>query len=345
MNLDAYKECRLCPRDCKVDRTQQKLGFCGESATCRVSFIGPHFGEEPSFTGSRGSGTIFFSGCSSQCFFCQNYQISIQHDGRTITSAELLSEVRALLEGDVKKAVIPAKAGIQERGSPIKAFGDDKKGKPEEKGVHNLNFVTPDHFWPHIRILCSALREEGVRIPMLFNGSGYQKPEMVAEYAEWMDIFLPDFKFAEPKLAKLCMGDERYPEIALRALNEMVRLKGFLKPFDTTGEKTAQQGVLVRHLVLPGHVENSLEVLRLLHHEFGPGLPLSVMSQFCPVPGCAKQKEFQRGLTSGEYDQVLGLVEKLGFEKVYTQELQEEKDFLPDFKNRENPFPSNRKSL
>jgi putative pyruvate formate lyase activating enzyme len=259
-------------------------------------------------TGSKGSGTIFFSGCSSQCFFCQNYQISFQHDGRTITPAELLSEVRALLL----------------------------------KEVHNLNFVTPDHFWPHIQWLCRCLREEGITVPKLFNCSGYQKLEKVEEYAQEMDIFLPDFKFAEPELAKTCMGDARYPEIALKALLEMVRLKGFLEPWDTTGRQPATRGVLVRHLVLPGYVENSLKVLRLLHEELGPGLPLSVMSQFQPVEGCFQRKKLQRVLSPGEYGQVLDLVEKLGFEKVYTQELREDTAFLPDFKDPEDPFPGNR---
>ena len=307
--FEVYKNCTLCPRDCKVDRTKGSLGFCVESATCRVSFIGPHFGEEPSFTGSRGSGTIFFSGCSSQCFFCQNFQISIQHDGRAITRAELLSETRALLLKD----------------------------------VHNLNFVTPDHFWPHIQSLCHALREEGIEIPKLFNCSGYQRPERVEEYVQEMDVFLPDFKFAEPELAKMCMGDARYPEIALTALREMVKLKGFLDPWETTGAQTAHQGVLVRHLVLPGHVENSLKVLRLLREEFGPGIPLSIMSQFRPVPGCFQRKKLERVLSPKEYDQVLDLVKKLGFEKVYTQELGEDTAFLPDFKDPEDPFPGNRR--
>jgi len=276
---------------------------------CRVSFVGPHFGEEPSFTGSKGSGTIFFSGCSSQCFFCQNYQISIQHDGRTITPTELLSEVRVLLL----------------------------------KSVHNLNFVTPDHFWPHVQSLCHALREEGAQVSKLFNSSGYQKPEMVKEYAQEMDIFLPDFKFAEPEFAIMCMGDARYPEIALKALREMVKLKGFLEPWDTTGRQTAVRGVLVRHLVLPGHVENSLKVLKLLHKDFGSELPLSIMSQFRPVSGCFQRKKLQRALSPEEYGQVLDLVEKLGFERVYTQDLKEEADFLPDFKDPENPFPAHKK--
>ncbi|MFH0985315.1 MAG: radical SAM protein [Candidatus Omnitrophota bacterium] len=306
-SFSSYQQCTLCPRDCKVDRAKGPLGFCGESSSCRVSFIGPHFGEEPSFTGTRGSGTIFFSGCSSQCFFCQNYQISNQHEGRTVTSAELLSEVRALLA----------------------------------KGVHNLNFVTPDHFWPHIEVLCQALREEGVKIPKIFNCSGYQKQEQVKVYAGEMDIFLPDFKFAEAELAETCMRDARYPEIALEALREMVRLKGFLEPWDVTGERTAGRGVLVRHLVLPGYIDNSLKVLRLLHKEFGPGLPLSVMSQFRPVSECSRKKKLDRSLHAEEYAQILELVEELGFEKVYIQELKEETAFMPDFKNPQDPFPGN----
>lgn len=309
--FEAYKKCQLCPRDCKVDRTHGKLGFCGESATCAVAFLGAHFGEEPSFTGYRGSGTIFFSGCSSQCFFCQNHQISIQHDGRAVTPAELFSEVKELVH----------------------------------KKVHNLNFVTPDHFWPHIQVLCQALREEGIKIPKLFNCSGYQKAEKVKEYAQEMDIFLPDFKFAEPELAKMCMGDARYPEIALKSLREMIQFKGFLEPWDTTGLQTASRGVLVRHLVLPGHPENSLKVLKLLHKEFGPGIPLSVMSQFQPVSECCKRHELERTVRIQEYEQVLELVIKLGFERVYTQELKEETAFLPDFRDPKDPFSGNKKRM
>lgn len=308
VNLDPYKKCKLCPRDCKIDRTKNASGFCGESADCRVAFLGPHFGEEPSLTGSKGSGTIFFSGCSSRCFFCQNYQISIRHEGRAISFEDLFSEARALIL----------------------------------KGVHNLNFVTPDHFWPHIRLLCHALKDNGIKIPTIFNCSGYQRPENVEVYSREIDIFLPDFKFAEPALAKMCMGDGQYSQTALKALREMVKRKGFLRPWDTTGAQTADRGVLVRHLVLPGHVENSLKILKLLHGEFGPELPLSIMSQFRPVPTCARRKTFQRVLGRDEYGQVLDLVVKLGFEKNYTQDLKEETDFLPDFKNPESPFFGNR---
>lgn len=307
--LGDYKNCTLCPRRCQVDRATGHLGICGESAACRISFIGSHFGEEPSFSGTFGSGTIFFSGCSSRCFFCQNYQISLQHEGKIFSSGLLLSEVKKLIA----------------------------------KEVHNLNFVTPDHFWPHIKILCEDLVKEGIKIPKIFNSSGYQRSELVEEYAQFMDIFMPDFKFSDPDLAQMCMKDKKYPGIALQAIREMVRYKGFLEPWDPAGENPAQKGVLVRHLVLPGHVNNSLKALQLLHQEFGPGIPLSVMSQYRPMPACLEHEEFRRGVQAAEYEQVLTFVKELKFEKVYVQELVEKTAFLPDFQDPEDPFPGNRK--
>lgn len=306
MNLDPYRECRLCPRDCGANRVEGKLGVCRETAVCRISSAGPHFGEEPSFTGTRGSGTIFFTGCSSRCFFCQNVQISIENSGRPVTPEELVAIGRRL-------------AG---------------------SGVHNLNFVTPDHFWPHVRHLCLALREEGVAIPTIFNSSGYQRADRVAAYAECMDMFMPDFKFAQPALAKTCMGDERYPDIALEALRKMVELKGFLEPWDPTGLEPARRGVLVRHLVLPGHVENTVEVLRLLRKEFGRLLPLSVMSQFHPMPLCHERKLLTRRIAKEEHEQVHALVEELGFQHVYIQDLSCDIEYLPDFRDDE-PFKGN----
>ena len=308
MNPDPYRDCHLCPRDCGVDRTAGKLGYCREPAVCRIASIGPHFGEEPSFSGTRGSGTIFFSGCSSRCFFCQNYQISIENMGYEITLDTLAARATRLVEA----------------------------------GVHNLNFVTPDHFWPHIEALCEALRAAGVSIPFLFNCSGYQKPEMVAAYARWIDIFMPDFKFAVPELAQTCMRDRRYPTIAMAALERLVAARGFLEPWDPSGAEPARRGVLVRHLVLPGQVENSLQVLRLLHRQFGPGLPLSVMSQFRPVPGCDERQLLARVLPAAEYEKVCDLVSELGFEHAYVQPAASDDDFLPDFSNRD-PFRGNQR--
>ncbi|MFH0953157.1 MAG: radical SAM protein [Verrucomicrobiota bacterium] len=306
MNMDLYRECRLCPRDCGVNRVEGKRGICRETAVCRISSAGPHFGEEPSFTGTRGSGAIFFTGCSSRCFFCQNVQISIENLGEPVTPEQLVAAARRLIKA----------------------------------GVHNLNFVTPDHFWPHIEHLCAELRREGISIPTVFNSSGYQRPDMVEKYAEFMDLFMPDFKFAQPALAGACMGDERYPEIALESLRKMLELKGFLEPWDPSGAHPAQRGVLVRHLILPGHVENTLAVLRLLRKEFGKLLPLSVMSQFHPMPLCFERGQLARRISADEHRRVYDLVIELEFQHVYIQNLAHDIEFLPDFSDPE-PFKGN----
>ena len=308
MVYSAYENCRLCPRNCRVDRTAGEKGRCGETSTCRIASAGPHFGEEPSFSGTNGSGTLFFSGCSSRCFFCQNHQISMENLGTPFTPEELIRTALSLIG----------------------------------RHVHNLNFVTPDHFWPHIAFLCGELRARGETIPFLFNSSGYQRPDMIEEYARHIDIFMPDFKFADPELAHVCMGDARYPEIALASLRKMVELKGFLDPWDPTGRTTARQGVLVRHLVLPGHVENSLRVLKLLRAEFGQWLPLSVMSQFRPTPVCLRKKTLARSLSSDEYRQVCDSIRDLDLQYVFVQRLgDEDTEFLPDFSSKE-PFAGNR---
>ncbi|MCX7007449.1 MAG: radical SAM protein [Kiritimatiellaeota bacterium] len=306
--MKRYQECRLCPRNCGADRNAGQIGFCGESAACQIASSGAHFGEEPCFTGTRGSGTIFFSGCSSQCFFCQNYQISIGHHGRAVDADQLHELARKMIHS----------------------------------GVHNLNFVTPDHFWPHIEQLCRRLRMEGETLPFLFNSSGYQSPDMVDRYAEWIDIFMPDFKFADPDLAFACMRDRRYPELTLESLRRMVAAKGFLEPWDPEGGALARRGVLVRHLVLPGYAENSLAVLRLLRKEFGPLLPLSVMSQFRPVEKCVEHGHLDRMVSGAEYQRVCNEVEELGFRHVFLQPHSGNADFLPDFERAE-PFPGNAK--
>ncbi len=303
MNLELYKNCRLCPRSCGVDRTAGQKGVCGETAACRIASAVAHFGEEPPFSGTRGSGTIFFSGCSSRCVFCQNHQISLGAQGNAVSEEQLLDAARSLLE----------------------------------QGVHNLNFVTPDHFWPHIEALCISLRQRGVTVPFLFNSSGYQEPSLVERYAQHMDLFLPDFKFSDPALAHQCMNDSRYPEIALASLRKMVEAKGFLSPWDPEGATPARQGVLVRHLVLPGQVANSLGVLRLLASEFGRHLPLSIMSQFEPIPN---GRFFTTRLAHEEYQRVCEEVEALGFRNVFIQPELGDPLFMPDF-NREEPFAGN----
>ncbi len=306
-DFSEYAQCRLCPRECGVNRLSGQRGFCGETSDCTVAYCGPHFGEEPPFSGTSGSGTIFFSGCSCGCFFCQNVQISQEHLGKILTFSELSERVLALARS----------------------------------AVHNLNFVTPEHWWPHIRELCRFLRSEKVDIPFLWNSSGYCRRDFLAEQSRHIDIFLPDFKFADADLAERCMGRRDYPQLALSGLRLLVEKKGFLRPFDSRGEITASQGVMVRHLVLPGEVENSLRVLRLLAAEFGDGLPLSLMRQFTPMPECGRRQFLNRKVHPEEYAAVSVLAAELGFRRLFLQE-EDDGSFLPDFRQRQQPFSGNR---
>lgn len=287
MQSKGYRECRLCPRNCGVNRMAGEKGVCGETAECRVANSFAHHGEEPFISGMRGSGTIFFSGCASRCFFCQNDDISLGHHGRLVSDEDLYRMAVFLIQ----------------------------------QKVHNLNFVTPDHFWPHVERLCSRLRREGETLPFVYNCSGYSFPEVIRSAAQLIDVFMPDFKFGDDALAQQCMGDRRYPELALASLEDMVEARGFLRPWDPSGRETAQTGVLVRHLVLPGQVENSLEVLKMLLQTFGPGIPISLMSQFRPTWRCRERGQFDRPVMQEEFQQVLASIKEGGFIHVYSQPL------------------------
>lgn len=298
-----YENCRLCPRECGVNRLAGQVGFCREAAALRVAYVGAHFGEEPPITGTRGSGTLFFSGCSLRCSFCQNHQIS--HEG-------LGEEMEG--EGLFRKAVEMV----------------------EEEQVHNVNLVTPDHFFPHVFHLTGHLRAKYPELPTVFNVSGYQAIPLLRLAEEVADIYLPDYKYADPALSSrlsLC-GD--YPERALAAISEMVRQKGFLEAFPGD-PPLAKKGVLVRHLILPGHVQNSLDALTTLFLEFGRSLPLSLMSQYTPVRR-HKESELNRSISGDEFDRVYEHALELGFENLFVQFPEEssppegnESPFLPDF--------------
>ena len=279
------------------------MGRCGQSDQCRIASIGPHFGEEPPLSGTRGSGTLFFSGCSCGCFFCQNVQISQEGVGALMANEELWKNVRQLIDS----------------------------------GVHNLNFVTPDHFWPHCRTLCERLRAKGIDIPTVFNGSGYHKPAMVDEYAKYFDIFLPDMKFMDRDLAQMCMGDANYADYALKSIEKMVNAVGFLRPWDEAGAEPAKKGVMVRHLVLPGHSDDSCAVLARLLAEFGPDLPLSVMSQYHPMPECIRRGQLIGRVQEDEYENVCNFIYEAGFEHVFVQDGVGDDAYLPDFE-ADDPF-------
>jgi putative pyruvate formate lyase activating enzyme len=186
------------------------------------------------------------------------------------------------------------------------------------------------------------LRRRGCGLPTVYNCSGYELPDSIGVLADSIDIFMPDFKFSSPELAQRVLGAPDYPEMALESLRRMVAAKGFLEPFGADRRSPARTGVLVRHLVLPGNVANSLDLLRVLRHEFGRMLPLSIMSQYRPMPGCRGSGEFERTVTVDEYRQVCALVRQLDFQQVFLQPHFHDTGFVPDFEEEE-PFEGNRR--
>jgi putative pyruvate formate lyase activating enzyme len=311
--MKLFEECRLCPRECGINRMQEsakaRSGFCRQDYRLRVAHVGAHFGEEPPISGTRGSGTIFFSGCSLRCSFCQNHQISLDGAGDILSIEDLFERVLGLI-GDYN--------------------------------VHNVNLVTPDHFFPYTFRLVELLRENGVRIPILYNTSGYQSITMLKTAEDYADIYMPDYKYADSEIARSLSKCADYPGRALEAISEMVRQKGFLDSFDK-GTDVATKGVLVRHLILPGKVRNSLDALSALFLEFGSGIPISLMSQYHPI-AFHKDPDMNRRITREEFDRVYNHSLELGLKNMYVQFPADyphnDPPFLPDFQEDE-PFPGN----
>jgi putative pyruvate formate lyase activating enzyme len=302
-------DCRLCPRECGVDRAAGELGFCESGPAAVVSHALLYYGEEPVLSGEggpaaptrarSGSGTVFFTGCSLKCCFCQNYQLSWLGRGRETSDEELAGMMLAL----------------------------------QEKGALNINLVSPTHhFLPVLRALAIACRD-GLSLPVVANTSGYEKASILAHLDGIVDIYLPDFKYASAGPAGAYSGAPDYFEHAAEAVREMFFQQPLLL-LDEAG--SAGRGLIIRHLVLPGGVENSLSVLEWIHRELGTSVALSLMSQYHPcfrAPG-----ELGRPLERDEYARVLGRARELGFEHLFIQpEAFGEGHLVPDFERAE-PF-------
>jgi putative pyruvate formate lyase activating enzyme len=304
--MTLYQDCRLCPRQCGVNRSdsagQGRAGFCNETSQLRISYVGPHFGEEPPLSGTYGSGTIFFSGCSLRCSYCQNYQISRDGLGQPVDVDEVARRVERMIR---------------------------------DHHVHNINLVTPDHFFPHAFSLISLLRKKGHSLPTVFNISGYQSVPILKLAEPYADIYLADFKYADALLATRFSRSGDYADVALRAISEMIRQKNFLDSFES-GSLLASRGTLVRHLILPGYVENSINALTGLFLEFGALLPISLMSQYSPVVH-HQEENMNRSLTVEEFQAVYAHAIDLGFVHLFVQFPEErgsgiKPSFLPDFR-------------
>ena len=293
--------CNACPRKCNIDRSLAKAGFCGERNEIRVARIAPHFFEEPPISGTRGSGTVFFCGCSLRCVFCQNRDIS-----RKNGHGEIISE-NALYE---------------------------KILELQDNGVHNINFVTPTHFTAQLIPLLERLKSSNdLTIPVVYNSSGYESVETIKALDGLVDIYMPDFKYFSPELSDRYSSAPDYCEIATAAITAMLAQRGKYKYLDNEPDILAS-GVIVRHLVLPSHREDSKNVLRHLASILDPSdILLSLMSQYTPDFAMdTPYKNLHRRVTSFEYSSVCDLATELGFDGFMQAKSSAVADFTPDFK-------------
>ena len=258
-------KCVLCPRRCGMDRGAS-VGFCSVPEEILVARAAPHFGEEPCISGSHGSGTVFFAGCNLKCVFCQNHAISRGEGGQPVTVERLR----------------------------------DIFGQLQDQGVHNINLVTGSHYSDAI---AQALEMAQLRVPVVWNSSAYESVEQLRRLEGLVQVYLPDFKYADRALAKQLSLAEDYPDVALAAIGEMYRQTG---PFQMDEEGLLRSGVLIRHLILPGHVENSLRVMDAIEDHLDPkGILFSLMSQYTPMPGLEAFPELQRTVSEAEYERCL----------------------------------------
>lgn len=294
--LELLKECRLCPRECGVNRLAGQKGRCGAvGEKVKVARAALHYWEEPCISGSRGSGAVFFSYCPLGCVYCQNREISRGDAGKEIPVSRL-AEIFLELQG---------------------------------KQAHNINLVTPTHYVPQIVLALREAKEKGLSIPVVFNCGGYEKPETLKLLEGLVDVWLPDFKYVSTEHAAKYSGAADYLENAKAALSEMVRQAG--KPvFDIHGIMT--RGVIVRHLVLPGMSKESKKILRYLHRTYGDRIYLSIMSQFTPLENVKDYPEIDRTVTETEYENLLDFAVNIGIENAYIQEGgTADESFIPPF--------------
>lgn len=287
LSKEAYRHCRLCPRNCRARRAEDLPGLCGCTATLRVARAALHFWEEPPISGEAGSGAIFFSGCPLRCVFCQNHEISHEGVGLEVSARRL---ARMMLE-------------------------------LEEQGALNVNLVTPLHFAPHVKEAIHIARMSGLSLPIVCNTSGYEQPELIEAMGDDIDIWLTDFKYASNDLARRLSGAVDYPQVATAALSQMLnalRRHGGLVQDD---DGIMKQGIIVRHLMLPGHVDNTIAVLDAVWELCGNEVDLSLMNQYTPNERCRRAGgDLARSLDEQEYAIALCHADDLGFERIWWQQ-------------------------
>jgi putative pyruvate formate lyase activating enzyme len=289
-------ECRACPFECGIDRSTD-IGVCRASDRFEVSLAQLHHWEEPPISGTRGSGTVFFSHCNLRCRFCQNFDISQQGQGREVTPERLLAIMREL----------------------------------EQQGAHNINLVSPTHYSDQLVPVLESARAE-LKIPIVWNSNGYEKVETLARLEGLVRIYLPDLKYYSDEFGRVCSSAPDYFRYASAAVTEMKRQVGRNR---YTEDGIIEKGLIIRHLVLPGHTDDSKQLLKWIHDDLGPRTSVSLMSQYYPIHRAAELPGMNRRLSPEEYEDVRRCFVELGFDEGFAQDHSSaSRDYTPDFDGR-----------
>lgn len=290
------EKCNICPRKCNIDRDNGKTGFCGvPSDRIIAARAALHMWEEPCISGEEGSGTVFFSGCTLRCVYCQNYDIARAVTGKEITKERLVEIFLEL----------------------------------QAKGANNINLVTPTHYTKEIIWAVKKAREEGLHLPIVYNCSGYESVKTLKNLESIVDIYLTDFKYMQNAMAKKYSKAEDYPEVAKRALDEMFRQQPEAE-FDERGMMT--KGIIVRHLLLPGYLDNAKEIVKYVYETYEDKVFLSLMNQYTPLPQVESFPEINRKVTEEEYEELVDYAIEIGVESGFIQEGETaEESFIPAF--------------
>lgn len=277
--LDMLKNCNACPHQCSVNRIEGERGFCRAGKYPVIASAQPHFGEEDVLVGSHGSGTIFFSFCNLQCVFCQNCELSYHGEGHEITVQELAKVMLQL----------------------------------QDHGCHNINLVSPSHYVPQILDAIYHAARGGLHIPIVYNSGGYDLVDILKLLDGIIDIYMPDIKFADEKIARKYTKSKNYPSIVKNAVKEMYRQVGDLK---VNEEGVAYRGLLVRHLILPNNLSGTKEVVQFLAEEISPDTFINIMEQYYPAHFAVRMPELERHITREEYEEAIELARAAGLRRV-----------------------------
>ena len=292
MEFDELKNCHLCPKNCGVNRYKQ-LGFCKSSADLYVSYYSLHMWEEPVISGKHGSGAIFFSNCNLKCIFCQNRKISNDGYGKKI-SLDRLSNIMLELQ---------------------------------EKGAHNINLVTPTHYVPLIKYSINSIKDK-LSIPVVYNTSSYENVETIKMMNGIVNIYLADFKYYDNELGKRYSNCDNYRECAINSIDEMFKQVGKF----VIKDDLMVSGLIVRVLVLPGHIDDSKKIIKYLYEKYGDNIIISIMNQYTPLFHIEKYENLNRKVNDSEYDEIINYACDLGVKQAFIQEGDtQEESFIPDF--------------